>query len=161
LKISEVTRRREDFLGDAPVTLADGQTWFLPKPRVRFGPGAAARGFRSVLSLTGVDDFQDLVDALDSAARVSQESVAASDADPGSDRGDGGGAAIITAELGIAVAMLRRNYELSDEEVGRLIQFGYDAEDDPEGSAMRETFMDLARGVGPKASSGGSAAPTS
>ena|SRR5690348_3808682 len=66
--ISEVTRRRPGFQGDAPIVMADGQVWYLPKPRVRFTTADGERGYRAVLSAG--DDHQDLLDRLQDAHRA-------------------------------------------------------------------------------------------
>jgi hypothetical protein len=140
-KLDEAARRRPDGLFDAPVVLADGQTWWLPKPRVVFADDAGESGFRAVLSLGPADDYQGLVDALDAAEALPDD-------EPGR------AARIVGAEFALARALVLRNYDLGPAERSRVIRFGYDAASDPGAADVRRAVLDVAYGVAPKASGG-------
>lgn len=128
----ELSRRRPDFVGGVPVVMADGREWHVARPLARFGFDAGPGGFAVVLSLDGSDGF----------------AAASAEVDRASDANDGPG--MIRAELALAALMLRRNYRLTDAELGAVLQFGYDAEADPEGAAIREAILGVARGDSPK-----------
>ena len=117
--------------------LCDGQTWFLPKPRIRFTRSDGDAGFRAVLSVSGLDRYQGLLDALSQTEEVS-EAVRP--------------AVLIKAELDVAWALLTHNYDVSEKEFEELVQFSYAAEgEDPQGEEMRDEIMGVAVGRGPKA----------
>jgi hypothetical protein len=152
-RIIEAEKRRPDFQGGAPVTMADGQVWYLAKPRARFLKGKGGeRGYEMVVTLN--DAFEAAMERVDAAAAF-QTSIANLPEDeqrleffahPEHD--------MIGAWLAAAHELLRANYVLSDEELDALVQFGFDAEEDPEGYAIRETVEEVARGQGPKRSGG-------
>jgi hypothetical protein len=142
-KLCEKERRRPDFVPGAPVTLADGQVWELRRPVIRFIPDDNhASGFQVRLSLGADNRFGELIAQRDAAF-------------------GGEGTAEITAIVGIELAlarlMLLANYDLTAEQVGTLLQFGYDEEADPEGAALRDAVLDVAFGRGPKPPPGGTA----
>lgn len=140
-KLNEEALRREDFVEGTPVVLADGQAWSLRRPMVRFRPSnTSTSGFRSVIRLTGQDDYQSLIDAY----RTLFEGE-------GSVRVD----EMARLELAIGRALLLGNYEIAEEQLGELLEFGYDEESDPEGNRIREEVMACAFGQGPKRSDAG------
>jgi hypothetical protein len=98
---NEAERRRADFLGGVPVVMADGQTWYVPQPRVRFVPDPE-HGARMVPSLPGVDDLAALTDPF------------------------GGGRLTIADHLRLGAAVLRLNYDLTDAELAGVLQMGFD-----------------------------------
>jgi hypothetical protein len=130
--LDEASLRRDDFAGGEPSTMADGQTWRLAKPQVRFSYDDGPRGFRVTLSMPGqpIDEYQRLVDEMEQATTMDDR---------------------IRAELAVGAALLRRNYRLGSADLGRLLAFAYDEEADPEGFALRQRVLDVAMGVAPKA----------
>jgi hypothetical protein len=166
MKINESDKRRPDFLGGVPVTMADGQAWSVPKPRARFAP-SARDGVRAVLRFDDGDDYQDLLDRLDDAEAALV--AGRGDADL-TDDGGGGGATVeadasdgvtdamrevCVAELALFRALLLRNYDLTDRELSRVLQVSWDEEGDPAGYALYASLKDLARGRAPKPQAGG------
>lgn len=133
--LNEVEKRRSDFKPGVPVTLSDGQRWELPRPGVGFVPDDGPQGFRSRLVLHPDRGYGDLADAIDAAHA---ELAANPDAGP----------SLVRAELRIAAACLRRNYDLTIDEVGALIRFGY-APDDVEGRRLRDEVLSVALGNSP------------
>lgn len=138
--IPEADRRRRNGLFEVGVCMADGQVWYLPKPRVRLTAADNEDGYSATLSLKGADGFQALTRGLSDAEAMA----------PGPDRG----LSMIRAELAIGRALVARNYELTTEELATVLQFGDDPEDDPEGVALREAVLNLAFGIAPKRSGG-------
>ena len=142
--IDEKTRRRPDFLDGVPVRLADGQAWHLPKPKARFA--FAGDGFSVQLSCGASTTDEDRAY---NAAYEANNAAVESDESTFSD--------VVAAQMRLAAALLRRNYTLSDEEVGGLLVFSYSEDDEPY-YTIKETVLSLALGRGaPKASAGSSA----
>lgn len=129
--LDEKALRRPNFdeLNSAPVVLADGQTWSLPKPVLIVRP--VFRGGRAVDSvpvLTCGPEFTERKDAVFAAE----------------------GEAIIPAGADLAAYMLLRHYDLSDDQLGELL--GFDA-----GAGWLREVMAVANGLtAPKVSSAGS-----
>ncbi len=126
-RIDEKSRRRPDFLPDSlGLTLADGQEWYVPRPRVAFVYADTELGFDRVTE-TGDAEFdhtlQDRVDAWRKAAEA--------DDVPG----------VIGAQLGIARVLLLRNYDLTTDELRGLVRFRFDAED-----PLRDDILAIAMG---------------
>lgn len=142
--IDEKTRRRPDFLDGVPVRLADGQEWVLPKPKARFA--FSGDGYAVQLScgpaVTDEDrEYQRLYEAYNAVT----ESDESTDAD------------VIRAQMHLAAALVRRNYDLSDADLGTLLVFAYRDDDEPY-YTLKQTVMQLALGRGaPKAPAGSSA----
>ncbi len=142
--IDEMARRRPDFLDGVPVRLADGQQWVLPKPKARFA--FAGDGYSVQLSCgpTITDEDRAYQAAYDAHN-------AATEADESTFRD------IVSAQMRLAGALLRRNYQLSDDELSSLIVFAYD-ETDAAYFEIKETVLSIALGRGaPKASAGSNA----
>lgn len=143
-KLDEQALRRPDFVPGAPVVLADGQTYYLRRPVVRFVPDDTHEsGFEVRLTLAGEDEFAALMKKRE-AAFESSEFVSVSE--------------VAGAELRVGRMILLANYDLTPDQVASLLQFGYDAEADPEGSEIRDAVMDVATGRGKKPEAGTSAA---
>jgi hypothetical protein len=138
-KLDEVALRRSTFEDGAPVTLADGQEWRLPRPRVRFVPDDSDQGFQVRLALDDAGVFRSLKAAVDAAET---------------------NGALWKTELALARHLLLVNYDLTREQVADLLQFSYGENADPAGAAIREAVMGVAFGIGPKASEPGSAPPS-
>lgn len=134
--VPELTRRKPGGLFEAPVVLADGQVWYLPKPRVRITPADGDAGYRTALCVRGEDGYQALMDAVSDAEDLP--------------RGPDRSAAMFTAEMAAAKALVTKNYTLTGPELAAVVQFGLDPDDDPEGFALREAVLNVAYGIGPK-----------
>jgi len=130
--IDEKTRRRPDFLDGVPVRLADGQEWVLPKPKARFA--FSGDGFSVQLSCGPVATDED--DVFGSLFTTYQSVIGRSDTTD---------MELIAVEMRFSAAILRRNYRLTDEELGRLLVFSYDPEDEPYYS-MRAAILAVATG---------------
>ena len=138
-KLNEQALRRPEFEDGAPVTLADGQEWRLPRPRVRLVPDESDMGFKVRVACPGDNGrFQELMDALDAATD---------------------GVDLMRAELAVGRHLLCLNYDLTPAQVADLLQFSY-RDDDPEGMAIREAVMGVAFGNGPKRSDAGTESPS-
>lgn len=143
-KLDESTHRRVDFTPGAVVTLADGQSWELRKPVVRFvTDDASESGFQTRLTLPGDGEFASLVRRRD-ALFASVDDITLGE--------------LAKIELAIARLMLLANYNLDNRNLGDLLQFGYD-DDDPEGVEIRHAVMGVAEGRGPKPGAGGGGSP--
>ena len=139
--IPEATRRRPDFAGGEPVVLSDGQTWFVPRPRARFGLDDGGKGLTKVLSFAhsngkfSIDlSFQRISDERDAARKA----LTAKPEEPEFVR-------VVEAELRLAHALLLRNYDLTHEELSGLVLMSWTEED-----ALRDAFLQIAEGVAPK-----------
>lgn len=143
--LNEAAKRRPDALLEAPVILGDGQTWYLPKVRTRMARTSGSYAFRPVVP--GIPEFHRLVDAIDETAeRMSQI--------PREERKHEDVEAYFNAEFAAAEALIRRNYELTDEELSDVLSWALDEADDPDGAAVREDILAVIQGEGPKAGSG-------
>lgn len=139
-RLDEASLRREDFVPGSPVTLADGQTWFLRRPVMRFVPDDTHEsGFQVRLTLAGDSKYNDLMKRRE-AVFSTATSTAVVD--------------IAGVELAIGRLLLLSNYDIDPAHLPSLLQFGYDADSDPEGAALRDEVMDVAMGYGKKASPG-------
>jgi len=135
-RIDEPSRRRPEFAGDVPVVLCDGQTWHLPKPRIRFRPRSGPDGFEARITTQWSDDYWQKIDKLNTAYE-SEDSLA-----------------ILSAELDLCCTLLTKNYQLSEDDLGEI--FWIDASD-PDNAEMRATVLRVAQGLPPKTSGDGSA----
>jgi hypothetical protein len=129
--IDEKALRKPTFdeSNSAPVVLADGQTWYLPKPWLEVRP--TFRGGRAVDSLPALTcgaEFDSLRDAVQTAE----------------------GDEIITAGATLAAHMLLLNYDVSDAQLSTLLVFRTEV------SWLREAMAIANGATGPKASSAGS-----
>src|SRR5262245_19189385 len=60
VRFTETAKRRSSYIGGAPVVTLDGQTWFVPRPRVRFS-FADEDGFTVCLSMGSDDRYAELM----------------------------------------------------------------------------------------------------
>lgn len=142
-KLNEVEKRRPDFVPGTPVVLADGQAWSLRRPRVWFiVDDGNASGWRACLELDDGDDYQSLLDALYGARAIYND-------------GADDGSVIIRSQLNLGRRLLLANYDLTPEEVGRILRYAYDSSANPEGCRIRDEVMAVAEGHGPKPSPDG------
>lgn len=131
--IVEKSRRRPEFLEDSiAVTLADGQDWFFPRPRIRFVRSRTELGFETR------SGFGKEFDGLVSRLRDSGQSFAD----------------MIAAQLEIAEFLLMCNYNLTLEEFQDLVQFVYESDVE---DVARDAIMGIALGLSgsPKVSTAG------
>lgn len=125
----EALKRRDDLdeVRSVPVVMADGQTWLLPKPWVAVHP--VFKDGRPV------DDWKCLTYGPELDALV--ENVAEAE-----------GIASVLAGVALAAHLLRRNYDLSDDELAEVLVYRCG---DPASQAMLRTVFDVATGrTGPK-----------
>lgn len=143
---SERECRRPDFEDGTPVAMADGKDWQLVKPRVRRVFAGNDRGFKTVFNRADGGVFAALMAAYE-AVQENEDALVSEYA---------------KVELALGRYLLVANYDLSDDEVGDLLQFSYSEKDDPEGWAIREAVMGVVFGYGaPKRSAAGDASPAS
>lgn len=127
----ERSRRRDDFdeRYSSPVVLSDGQAWFLPKPWVAIHPVFAdGRPVDSWKCFTYGPDLDALIEAIRDAEGTVDS---------------------VMAGVALAAFLLRRNYDLSDEDLAAILvyQVGDDAS-----RAWLSAVFDVATGYsGPKA----------
>lgn len=129
--LDEVARRRPDFAGGVPVRMADGREWTLAKPLVTFGYSSGEMGFDVFLEAPGADGYAEAIRELEEAGEA------------------GDMARVVRAHLALGAALLRRNYTLSDHEVGALLRFAYDP-GHAEAYARKDAVVAVARGEAPK-----------
>ena len=126
-RIDERSRRRGDFLPDSlGLTLADGQEWYVPRPRVAFVYADNDLGFDQVRETGDVVFDRTLQDRIDAWRKAAE-----SDDMPG----------VIGAQLGIARVLLLRNYDLTTDELRNLVRFRFDEED-----PLRDDILAIAMG---------------
>ena len=129
--IDEASKRKPNFdeRNAAPVVLADGQTWFIPKPWLEVRP--VFRGGRAVTAypvLTYGPELDGLVEAMADCENLSAQ---------------------VTAIASLAAYLLRWHYELADADLDGLL--AYRRADDRSLKWMTDV-VDIATGnSGPKA----------
>jgi hypothetical protein len=133
--IDETAKRKPNFdeRNAAPVVLADGQSWFVPKPWLEIRP--VFRGGKPVSAyrvLTCGPELDELIEAM-------------ADAD------DLDGQVVAIASL--AAYLLRWHYELNDDDLDQLLAFR--CADESSLNWMREVFAIATGRSGPKVSSAG------
>lgn len=142
--LSEQEFRLGMFEDGTPVRLADGQEWQFPRPIVRLAPANNDQGWKTVLVRSDGGVFAELMAKYEA---IGDDATIAS---------------LASVELAIAKHLLTSNYGLSDEQVGSLLQFGYDEKTDPEGSEIRRAVMGVVFGYGaPKPSDVGDGSASS
>jgi hypothetical protein len=129
--LTETAKRRPSFEPGVPVLLEDGQQWQLPRPRIRWK--MVVRD--DVKIVEGHTHFGPAFDAL-------RERINASEND----------ADYLGASFDSAAWLLRRNYELTEDEALSLL--AYDGEDEAN-QAVWATIYDVIWGRAPKHSAGG------
>jgi hypothetical protein len=134
LMLDEKALRKSTFdeANSAPVVLADGQSWFLPKPFLRLRPkfsGGRAAGYGPLTTADPV--WNELRQAVQ----------------------DSGESDTLSAIASLGAYMICRNYELTDDQLGDL--FSWDSN-----QTWAAEVISIANGrTGPKASSGGDTLP--
>jgi hypothetical protein len=135
--LDEKTHRKPTFdeANSAPVVLADGQTWYLPKPWLEVRPvfrgGKPTSAYRV---LTCGAELDELIEAMADADDLDAQ---------------------VIAIASLAAYMMRWNYGLSDSELDELLAFRCS---DPASLRWMQDVFAIATGrSGPKASSAGAA----
>jgi hypothetical protein len=144
--LDEKSLRRPDWQDGQSCILADGQAWVLARPIIRWANADNDLGVRvrvRVRATGACGDYQAAYERLEATAR--DDKVLLRD--------------LVGAELACAKILLLANYDLTPEQVGDLLQFGFDEANDPEGAAVRASVMDVVYGVAPKPSAAGDASP--
>jgi hypothetical protein len=130
LRRADISRGGRTFTTDGfPVVLADVQTWTIPRVHTIYRADDSERGFTTESHFGR--EYDDLLEALDKA----------NDADDDS--------AIIGAEMRLFSYLVRANYGLSTEEIGRLIQIDYSGDATPENVKLRRSLLLCAVGRDP------------
>jgi len=129
--IDESSKRKPNFdeRNAAPVVLADGQTWFIPKPWLEVRP--VFRGGRAVAAyrvLTCGPELDGLVEAMADCEDLDSQ---------------------VTAVASLAAHLLCWHYELTDAELDGLLAFR--AADETSLSWLRQVFAVATGRSGPKA----------
>lgn len=136
--IEEMDRRKPGFRGDVEVTLCDGQTWYLPRPRVRFNPVEANGSSVTASAMHSFGpEYMTKVEAWHKCLADEASTMAEY-------------AAVL---MDLAVALLRLNYDLTIEEVGSVLWFDFGQPEDTDNVAMREILIGTAMGMVPKKTS--------
>jgi hypothetical protein len=133
--LDEKTKRKPNFdeRNAVPVRLADGQSWFVPKPWLEIRP--VFRGGKPVSSyrvLTCGPELDRLVEAMSDAADLDAQ---------------------VSAIASLAAHLLLWHYDLTDAELDELLRFR--CSDPASLDWMREVFAVATGRSGPKASSAG------
>ena len=131
MAIDETTKRKPNFdeRNSAPVVLADGQTWHVPKPWLEIRP--VFRGGRAVHAypvLTCGPELDGLVEAMAECDDLDSQ---------------------VVAVASLAAYLLRWHYELTDAELDGLLCFR--AADDTSLKWLRDVFAIAVGRNGPKA----------
>lgn len=154
--IDEKSRRKPCFNESRshPVVLADGQTWWLRKPVFRVVSGDGPGGVEQGLTLPGVD-FAAARKRLHEAIELSLRLEGAAEGDAAAEWAAHPDLYLPAAQMELGRCLLGANYDLEPAEYGQLLQFGYDEDEDPEGCAILDAVMGVARGDAPKPKNGG------
>lgn len=128
--IDEKTRRRAEFVEGYPVTLADGQLWNVPRPKLRFTPKFVDGKVELAGGPTLGSDFDGDLEIIFGTVDVP-------------------GAEFLRVKFSLAVRLLRVNYELSDSELAGLIVL---EPGDPASDARWEELTNAMMGNAPKPS---------
>jgi hypothetical protein len=133
--LDEKTHRKPAFdeANSAPVVLADGQTWYLPKPWLEVRP--VFRGGRAVDAYPTCS-YGPVLDELIEAVAECEDPIPR-----------------IVAVASLAAYLLKLQYELSDTELDRLLAFR--GADERSTDWLRAVFAIAVGQSGPKVSSAG------
>ena len=128
MPLDEKSLRKPEFSAGVKVTLADGQDWTLPKPRIRFMP----RIIDGKVEIGGGPSFgPEFDDKLDILFGVSE-------ADP---------CERLRVKFEVAVRLLAANYDLKPEDFAELIVL---EPADPASDERWEQLCDAMMGIAPK-----------
>lgn len=129
MMLDEQALRRNDFdaADSIPIEMADGQTWYFAKPRLRFRftidprNGIPVNQVREAKQGAISTRYSELLDRLSGAG-----TFASADDD----------LAFTSVIIGIAVELLRKNYDLPDDLVPELFSFAIPLEGNPSWGAL-------------------------
>lgn len=127
--LDEKSLRRPDFVGGAEVVLLDGRAWTFPAFRLLFSPAPPPDRFRQKSSLG--EEHAGLLRAFRSAA----------DND-----------SVIASSLGLAAWSLLRNYDLTYDQLGELVQFDFGNDPSERDQSLMADVMAASLGKVPRAS---------
>jgi hypothetical protein len=130
MALDEKSLRKQSFTEGYQVTLADGQDWTFPRPRMRFRPKIADGRVEVTGSPTFGPEFDETLDILHGVKAVEPIEQ-------------------LRAKFELAVRLLSANYDLTAEELSSLIEL------EPGDAASEERWDRLSRvilGIAPKPS---------
>lgn len=128
--IDEVARRKPEFEAGTQITLADGQQWWIPKPKFRFKPKFVDGKIEIGGGATFGPEHEAEVEIVFGVVDV-----------PGDE--------FIRARFALTIGLLRANYELADDELSELLIWEIN---DAASDARWEGIRDALQGVAPKPS---------
>lgn len=138
----ELLFRSSKYCGGVPITLCDGQAWALAVPQARFVlDDTDPDGIKMIFVLPNEDPnhkYQTLVDAFHQAKKDF---------------------AIIRSQLDLGAALLKYNYDLTNQQISDLLQFSYVESPPIEMQVMKKLILEVAFGQVPKPSEDGSSLP--
>jgi hypothetical protein len=126
-KLIEASRRKADvdIENCTPITLADGQSWYFPRPWLEIRPiFRAGKATANTRMLTCGNELDTLLEAIGTEE-------------------DGISQAMLILTLG--AFLLMRNYDIKDEELGRLFIL---RPNDPDSDRILHEILDVATGHG-------------
>jgi hypothetical protein len=128
MSLDEKSLRKPAFSAGVKITLADGQEWTLPKPRIRFKPRIVDGKVEIGGGPSFGPEFDDKLDIL----------FGVTEADPSE---------LLRIKFELAVRLLAVNYDLKPENFGELIVL---EPDDPASDERWEQLCDAIMGIAPK-----------
>jgi hypothetical protein len=133
-KIDEQALRKPGFQGGEPIALADGQSYYFPKPVLEFAPKFGGAGFTASGIVTSLGpEFDRLTEAYDAACEASRSGDT-----------EHAGPRPLDVTMGLAIHMLRLNYDLADDQLALLLRWRPDNE---ESDLRWSGIMNVARGL--------------
>lgn len=137
--LNEARLRRESYDPEYAVKLNDGQTWYLPSPKIRVTPVRDADGKPGSREISGLgSEYVDRVHAYQRSVTAWQES---SEGDTAAFDG------MIAHQLDLAIALIQANYDIDYDQAAELIAI--DFEDSAQIEQLR-MICRFAQGVSPK-----------
>jgi hypothetical protein len=130
MSLDETALRRPTWRDGHKITLADGQEWTIPKPRLRLRPRFENGKVVGVRDVEYAPEDDSLVDTLFGAADAEAD-------------------AWVAARWELLARLLRANYDLSDDALAELLVI------DPEDASGSDRWSEITRrlrGLGPKPS---------
>lgn len=128
MMLDEKARRKPEFVEGYSITLADGQTWYMPKPRFRFKPKFVEGKVEIAAGATFGPESDAEVDVLYGVVDVE-------------------GSEFLRVKLALAVRLLRANYDLTDDDLIDLLVL---EPGDPASDARWEGISNALMGIAPK-----------
>lgn len=126
--LNELEMRKPEFQDGYPVQLADGQTWFIPRPRICFYPTVVDGKIAIGGGPTFGPEFDGMLDILFGVNDVEPQEY-------------------LRAEFEMTVRLLQANYNLTVEQIAPLITMELG---NPASEARWEAIREAIRGNAPK-----------